>query len=83
MVTLTIDNRPVTVPEGTTILNAAKTVDKHNPPHSYLRQLNQVADVAQPDEVDALDGLSLADVEAGEYAFGKQLFSASWGIRPS
>ena len=31
MVTLTIDNKTVTVPEGTTILDAAKVVDIHIP----------------------------------------------------
>ena len=35
MVTLTIDNRPVTVPEGTTILDAAKTV-RHPYPNPLL-----------------------------------------------
>ena len=49
----------------------------------FRPQLHRVADVAQPDEVDALDGLSLADVEAGDYAFGKHLFSSSRVIRPS
>ena len=43
MVTLTIDNRPVTVPEGTTILDAAKTVDIHIPTLCYLREINEVA----------------------------------------
>ena len=49
----------------------------------FRPQLHRVADVAQPDEVDALDGLSLADVEAGDYAFGKHLFSSSRVICPS
>ena len=43
MVTLTIDNRPVTVPEGTTILDAAKTVDIHIPTLCYLKDINEIA----------------------------------------
>ena len=37
MVTLTIDNKTVTVPAGTTILDAARQVDIHVPTLYYLR----------------------------------------------
>ena len=43
MVTLTIDNKTVTVPAGTTILDAARQVDIHIPPLCYLREINEVA----------------------------------------
>ena len=42
MVTLTIDKRSVTVPEGTTILDAAKQADIHIPTLCYLRDINEV-----------------------------------------
>ena len=42
MVTLTIDNKAVTVPEGTTILDAAKQVEIHIPTLCYLRDINEV-----------------------------------------
>ena len=43
MVTLTIDNKTVSVPNGTTILDAAKTVGIHIPTLCYLREINEVA----------------------------------------
>ena len=43
MVTLTIDNKTVTVPAGTTILDAARQVDIHIPTRCYLREINEVA----------------------------------------
>ncbi len=43
MVTLTIDNKTVTVPAGTTILDAARQVDIHIPTLCYLREINEVA----------------------------------------
>ena len=43
MVPLTIDNKPVTVPAGTTILDAARQVDIHIPTLCYLREINEVA----------------------------------------
>lgn len=43
MVTLTIDNRTVTVPAGTTILDAAAALDIHIPTLCYLREINEVA----------------------------------------
>lgn len=43
MVTLTIDNKTVTVPVGTTILDAARQVDIHIPTLCYLREINEVA----------------------------------------
>ena len=43
MVTLTIDNRKVTVPEGTTILDAAKSVHIEIPTLCYLKELNEIA----------------------------------------
>ena len=36
MVTLTIDNKQVSVPAGTTILDAARAVDIHIPTLCYL-----------------------------------------------
>ena len=44
MVNLTIDNQKVTVPEGTTILNAAKTVGIDIPTLCYLKEINEVGD---------------------------------------
>ena len=43
MVTLTIDNKTVTVPAGTTILDAARQGDIHIPTLCYLREINEVA----------------------------------------
>ena len=43
MVTLIIDNKTVTVPKGTTILEAAKEVDIHIPSLCYLKEINEVA----------------------------------------
>ncbi|MBE6913745.1 MAG: 4Fe-4S dicluster domain-containing protein [Ruminococcaceae bacterium] len=43
MVTLTIDKQTVTVPEGTTILDAAKTVNIEIPHLCYFRELNEIA----------------------------------------
>ncbi len=42
MVTLTIDNRPITVPTGTTILDAARQADIRIPTLCYLREINEV-----------------------------------------
>ncbi|MBO4914200.1 MAG: (2Fe-2S)-binding protein [Oscillospiraceae bacterium] len=43
MVTLTIDNKTVTVPEGTTILEAAKSANINIPTLCYLKDLNEIA----------------------------------------
>ena len=43
MVTLTIDNHVLTVPEGTTIMEAAKTVDIEIPHLCYWKDLNEIA----------------------------------------
>ena len=43
MVTLTIDNHVVTVPEGTTIMDAAKTVNIEIPHLCYWKDLNEIA----------------------------------------
>ena len=42
MVTLTIDNRIVTVPEGTTILEAARTARIEIPTMCYLKEINEI-----------------------------------------
>lgn len=42
MVSLTIDNRTVTVPEGTTIMEAAKAADITIPSLCYLKGLNEI-----------------------------------------
>lgn len=42
MVNLTIDHIPVTVPEGTTILDAARSVGIHIPSLCYLRGINEI-----------------------------------------
>ena len=42
MVTLTIDKRKVTVPEGTTILEAARTAGVTIPTLCYLKELNEI-----------------------------------------
>ncbi len=44
LVTLTIDGEKVTVPEGTTILNAAKKVGIDIPTLCYLKEINEVGD---------------------------------------
>ena len=41
-VTLTIDGKKVTVPEGTTVLEAAKTAGIHIPTLCYLEDINKV-----------------------------------------
>ena len=43
MVTLKIDNKTVTVPEGTTILEAAKSVHINIPTLCYLKDINEIA----------------------------------------
>ena len=43
MVTLKIDNNTVTVPEGTTILEAAKSVHINIPTLCYLKDINEIA----------------------------------------
>ena len=43
MVNLTIDGRPVQVPEGTTILEAARQADIHIPHLCYLKGINEIA----------------------------------------
>ena len=49
----------------------------------FRTQLHGIADLAQSHEVDALDGLSVADVEAGDYAFGKHRARSLRVMRPS
>ncbi len=43
MVTLKIDNQTVTVPEGTTILDAAKSLHINIPTLCYLKDINEIA----------------------------------------
>ena len=43
MVTLTIDNRSVQVPEGTTILQAAQSAGITIPHLCYLKDINEIA----------------------------------------
>ena len=43
MVTLTIDNKKVTVPENTSIMDAAASVGIHIPHLCYLRGINEIA----------------------------------------
>ena len=43
MVNLTIDGRPAQVPEGTTILDAAASVDIEIPSLCYLKELNEIS----------------------------------------
>ena len=43
MVNLVIDGKPVHVPEGTTILEAARTADIHIPHLCYLKDINEIA----------------------------------------
>ncbi len=42
MVNLTIDGKAVSVPEGTTILEAARQVGVHIPTLCYLKDLNEI-----------------------------------------
>ena len=44
MVNLTIDNQKVTVPKGTTILEAAKTAGIDIPTLCFLKEINEVGD---------------------------------------
>ena len=61
MVTLTIDNKTVTVPAGTTILEAARTVDIHIPTLCYLKEINEVASCRVcAVEVEGVDKLATA-----------------------
>ena len=43
MVNLTIDKKPVSVPEGTTILEAARSVNIAIPTLCYLKGINEIA----------------------------------------
>ena len=43
MVNLKIDNIPVSVPEGTTILEAARSVNIEIPTLCYLKGMNEIA----------------------------------------
>ena len=43
MVTLTIDGKTVSVPEGTTILNAAKLAGVDIPTLCYLKDINEIS----------------------------------------
>lgn len=61
MVTLTIDNKTVTVPAGTTILEAARTVDIRIPTLCYLKEINEVASCRVcAVEVEGVDKLATA-----------------------
>lgn len=61
MVTLTIDNKTVSVPVGTTILDAARAVDIHIPTLCYLREINEVASCRVcAVEVEGVDKLATA-----------------------
>ena len=61
MVTLTIDNKQVSVPAGTTILDAARAVDIHIPTLCYLREINEVASCRVcAVEVEGVDKLATA-----------------------
>lgn len=44
MITLTIDGRDVSVPQGTTILEAARKIDIDIPTLCYLKEINEVGD---------------------------------------
>ena len=44
MITLTIDSKQVTVPEGTTILEAARKIDIDIPTLCFLKEINEVGD---------------------------------------
>ena len=84
MVTLTIDNRPVTVPEGTTILDAAKTVDIHIPTLCYLQEINEVAAcrvcAVEVEGVDKLAAACNTQVEGGMVVL--QVLFCRWKGRP-
>ena len=43
MVKLTIDGQSVQVPKGTTIMEAAKTVNIQIPSLCYLKEINEIA----------------------------------------
>ena len=43
MVNLTINNRKVSVPEGTTIMNAAASIGINIPHLCYLKEINEIA----------------------------------------
>ena len=43
MVTLTIDKKVISVPEGTTILEAAKSANISIPTLCYLKDVNEIA----------------------------------------
>ena len=43
MVKLIIDRKPVSVPEGTTILEAARSVNIEIPTLCYLKGINEIA----------------------------------------
>ena len=61
MVTLTIDNKTVTVPAGTTILEAARRADIHIPTLCYLKEINEVASCRVcAVEVEGVDKLATA-----------------------
>lgn len=44
MITLTIDSKQVTVPEGTTILEAARKIDIDIPTLCFLKEINEAGD---------------------------------------
>ena len=46
-------------------------------------QLHRIAHTAQVGEIDALDRPAVADVQAGDYSFGKHRPRSSGVIRPS
>ncbi len=61
MVTLTIDNKTVSVPANTTILDAARTVDIYIPTLCYLREINEVGSCRVcAVEVEGVDKLATA-----------------------
>ena len=43
MVNLTIDKKPVSVPEGTTILEAAREIGVNIPTLCYLKEINEIS----------------------------------------
>ena len=49
----------------------------------FRAEFHGVADLFEPHEVDPLDGLAVADVEAGDYAFRKHRSSSLRVMRPS
>lgn len=61
MVTLTIDNKTVTVADGTTILDAAKQLNIHIPTLCFLKDINEVASCRVcAVEVEGVDKLATA-----------------------